>query len=489
MHQPTDEMTAIYKAASLGKSFICEAKAGAGKTTTVCNIIRNESTKKKILYICFNTHNIADAKDKLKGVDVTVTNVHKMAFAAIGIKYQKKINNMSFAKYSYLLKTKDHAYTRAVREAISEYFCSLDTAFSCKHILTTNDRNEIARIKKGALYIINQMIDIDNHDVKISHDAYLHLFCTTQIGLKVWQEYDLIIVDESQDQNLPVVALEKMFLSKGGQLIKVGDEEQALYRFRKAVNANSEFKGILPFFSLSKSFRFSENIAELAKMILKVKGKHDVKFDANRNITTNILPPGTKINEARVILHRTAAGVIRTAIELMCRKLPFNVVSGLRSYVTSELYWFEAIKLQRSKVNIPKYFLKAYPDWSAVKEIAKAGLDPDVSRIVKIFEICTAKGFNSIDELLSAVDTAEHDEISSLITLTTVHRYKGSEHNNVILSNDYKTLKELKKLRTDDLVDEINNLYVAITRAKQNLVLNDVVQEIMLESATTSRYV
>lgn len=487
--QPTEEMTAIYKTAHSGDSFICEAKAGSGKTTTVCNTIRNETKTKKVLYLCFNTHNIDDAKEKLRGVDnVVVTNIHKMAYAALGNQYRHKIGNMSFAKYSYELRTKDYNFTRQVRDAITNYFCSPDHIFAQHHIKTTKDSNQLKRIYMASKDLITKMIDVDNHDVKMPHDGYLHLFCTTRIGLDICLQYDLIIVDESQDQNLPVVALEKMFLNEGGQLIKVGDENQALYRFRKSINANSEFKNILPFLTLSKSFRFGNEIATLAKAIMAVKGLHNERFIANDNLTTKILPPYTKINEPRVVLHRTAAGVVRTAIELMCRQVPFNVIGGLRAYVTTELYWFELIKNNGDKKKIPQYFLKTFPSWDAVESVAKEGVDSDVSRVVKIFDICKSKGFDTIEELLLAVDNAGYDEKSEDITLTTVHRFKGSESDHVILSNDYKTLKELKKLSRDELTDEVNNLYVAVTRPRKTLIINEVVQEIIEENKKKKRY-
>lgn len=491
MHKPTEEMLTIFNKAAKNESFIVEAKAGAGKTTTISQVIKNEVINKKVLYLCFNTHNIEDAKVKLKDVDnVKITNVHKMAYAAVGSLYRNKLGDMSFAKYSYLLKSKDFNFTKSVRESINEYFCSVDSLFNEQHVKSTKDEHEILRILKSCKSLIKRMLDPKDLDVKLPHDGYLHLFCTGQMGLDVLKQYDLVVVDESQDQNQPFVALEKAYLHNGGQLIKVGDEHQSLYRFRLAVNANSQYKGQLPFLTLSKSFRFSNAIAELALDILAIKGTFNERFVANETKKTDILPPYTRVQEPRVVLHRTAAGVVRTAIELLSRNIAFNVVGGLRAYITNELYWFEALRNNDSAAlkNIPRYFKKTFPTWQKVEEIAREGLDADVSRVVRIFTICDEKGFQSIEDLLQAVDNSSFNDLASQITITTVHRYKGSEHSCVVLSNDYKSLKDLKKLNRGDLEDEINNLYVAVTRAKSKLVLNDLVQEIINESKIRSRY-
>ena len=55
------------------------------------------------------------------------------------------------------------------------------------------------------------------------------------------------------------------------------------------------------------------------------------------------------------------------------------------------------------------------------------------------------------------------------VILSNVHSSKGLEYSSVILGNDFMLLDKI----TDDTFEELNLIYVAVTRAKNNLFLNE----------------
>ena len=69
------------------------------------------------------------------------------------------------------------------------------------------------------------------------------------------------------------------------------------------------------------------------------------------------------------------------------------------------------------------------------------------------------------------------------IILSTVHKSKGSEEDYVYLSNDLfgnedmKTPLNLVKIQTDDYIEEVNIFYVALTRAKKCVFINEEIWE------------
>lgn len=486
-YTPTREMSRIFRFADERRSFVVEAKAGAGKTSTVAQVIRRVvSATNPVLYLVFNVHNIADAKEKLRGIEhVTITNVHKLAFANLGIKYKDKIGDMNFPAYAELIGSKDSNLVSSVRKTINNFITSSDATINSRHAPSIgrsyNSTCKTSRVVDHARRIWSRMLDVDDKLAKMPHDGYLHQFCTTNIGLRVLSQFPTVIVDESQDQNETSIALEKAYLFENSQhqLIKVGDEHQALYRFRNAVNANARYRDTLPFLPLSKSWRFGEEVAALSQQILTLKGTPRTdKIYGNEQTHTAILPPGSRLSGPRVVLHRTAAGVVRTAIALLAKGVRFNVMGGINNYITQDLRWYEQLR-QGKTVGIPVYFIRNVPNWQKVEELAKNHEDPDITRVVKIFELCQANRINSIQELISRIEGQESDCDSKAITLSTVHRYKGSEADQVILSNDFRTLDKLALLNNEELVDEINTLYVAVTRARKRLVLDETTQQIM----------
>lgn len=67
--------------------------------------------------------------------------------------------------------------------------------------------------------------------------------------------------------------------------------------------------------------------------------------------------------------------------------------------------------------------------------------------------------------------------------MTTAHTSKGLEWNNVILNDDFASILEaidMKKPKAT-IIDEMNLIYVAITRAKDRLSINSVIIELISE--------
>jgi superfamily I DNA/RNA helicase len=85
-----------------------------------------------------------------------------------------------------------------------------------------------------------------------------------------------------------------------------------------------------------------------------------------------------------------------------------------------------------------------------------------------------------LQQLRKQVVSADNREKADLI-LSTVHRAKGLEYDRVKLLPDFITEKKLRKMleekkkvvRPDKLIEEINLLYVALTRSRGQLLVPD----------------
>ncbi|MGP1414706.1 MAG: ATP-dependent helicase [Treponema sp.] len=92
------------------------------------------------------------------------------------------------------------------------------------------------------------------------------------IRAKMQHKFSVILVDEYQDTNIAQVELLKLLAGEGQYLCVVGDEDQAIYKFRGA-----EIKNILNFqemfkktdsITLDKNYRSKENILKVANSII-----------------------------------------------------------------------------------------------------------------------------------------------------------------------------------------------------------------------------
>ena len=68
----------------------------------------------------------------------------------------------------------------------------------------------------------------------------------------------------------------------------------------------------------------------------------------------------------------------------------------------------------------------------------------------------------------NAVKNFKHADV----VLTTAHKSKGLEFDNVVLCGDFPPIHECHRDEIDIDEEEVNLLYVASTRAKFNLVMN-----------------
>ena len=105
---------------------------------------------------------------------------------------------------------------------------------------------------------------MDKGEIEITHDFYLKKFQLSNPTLY----YDYILFDEGQDAS---PAMLDVFLQQKATKVIVGDTHQQIYGWRYAVNSleKANFKT----YHLSTSFRFSQDMANLAMEVLQWK-KH-----------------------------------------------------------------------------------------------------------------------------------------------------------------------------------------------------------------------
>jgi len=114
---------------------------------------------------------------------------------------------------------------------------------------------------------------------------------------KLSEKFQYILVDEFQDTNMAQIELLKLLSEHHKNICAVGDDDQAIYRFRGASYASfKKFREIFPdttLLKLSENYRSSENILSAADISIKNNGKD--RYDEIKVLKTQN-PSGEKVS-------------------------------------------------------------------------------------------------------------------------------------------------------------------------------------------------
>lgn len=462
-------------------NMVVVAGAGAAKTTTLIEYAKLRP-KGKILYLAFNKSIKDEAilKFKKNGINnIKIETAHSLAY--------KNFNNIKVTSgYSLSdiidickIKSEDKSeqflLAKLIQDAINIYCNKASNTFEPKDMFFYYDSKIIDEyfelILKGLKVMLTKM---KKGVIPFVHDYYLKLF---QINKPILP-YTHILFDEGQDAS-PVM-LDIFLNQKQAKKVIVGDSAQSIYGYRLAVNALDmvNFKK----FTLSKSFRFNNTIAQIANNILSWK-----KLIGTDNNTIKLQGIGGS-NEKKTIcfIARSNFGLLNCCISqvesLKPRKIYFEggakgysfLYFNQNIYDLINLYNYNRAQIKNPLIKSLKNLNEAIEYFNKINDIELVNL----AKIVQKYGNKLKKHINYIKDIIT-----ENKEDADIIFSTT-HKSKGLEYDTVYLTDDFITLNEvkifseyLKNAKRDIFVqkeirrinEEINILYVAATRTKNEL--------------------
>lgn len=457
------------------------AVAGSGKTTTIIEYAKARPRSSKILYLAFNKSVKEEAINKFREnnlYNVTVETVHSLAYKHIvrGSSYQLKSNGYKTHDIVDLLKIRvfvekhtEYIIAKHISKLIV-YFCNSqkNTFQELNYIGTLRDPKAITFIKYFNHYIVDQarvlMTMMDQGEIDITHDFYLKKFQLSNPTLN----YGYILFDEAQDTS---PAMLNVFLKQKATKVIVGDVHQQIYGWRHAVNSleKADFKT----YHLSTSFRFCQDIANLAIEVLKLK-KH---IDMPINISINGIGKSDEI-KTKAVLARTNLGLLLKAVEYVTEKreakrIYFEGNINSYTYATEGASLYDVLNLYNGKHYLIKD--KLIKKMSSLDDLNDYIEKTDDSELAMMMDIVKEYGNEILDIIQMIKDRhVDNKDVAEMI-FSTVHRSKGMEYDVVQIVNDFITEEQLMKLQKDkrsrkysltQLNEEINLLYVAITRSR-----------------------
>lgn len=470
---PTDEQQAIYDAFDAGNSIVIQARAGTGKTTTMVGI--GERTNKKGFYIVYNAKAKQDA-DKRFGKNVTVKTAHGLAFGPmmkkLGLSFTEfkakldgpRVTRAQIAAFLGIHAAMGNEDTQLSPNKLAGFvmdtvknFCYSDAdtikSYHVPKVPGTEDyRDEFADFCVAKAKIAWTDISSGNGRLKFEHDHYLKMFAMDNPKLYG----DFVILDEAQDAN-PVIA-QIVNNQTHMQRIMVGDSCQAIYSWRGAVDALSQFQADVTLY-LSKSFRFGPAVATEANKWLRLLGE-TVMLQGHEPIKTTV-ESFDLIPDGCAILCRTNAEVMAQAMAAQGVGKKVAIVGGAAAL---KAYAEAAIDLMAGK-GTWHHELLAFKDWAAVQEYCIESKDEAGSLAVMVKLIDT----HSPERIIEMAERCTNEDSADVI-ISTAHKAKGAEWDNVQIGMDFQPAK--KKDDNDDGMPSRADMmlaYVSVTRAKKQL--------------------
>lgn len=464
------------------------AVAGSGKTTTIIAYAKARPSGSRILYLAFNKAVKIEAAQKFseKGLqNVTVETAHSLAFAQVvrRSKYQVRKQDYTTTEVVNLLQLKGTGEKHSelliashILKLIS-YFCNSDQlkVQSLDYINLLPDEESRSFVSQVYGYIITQarilLGKMDKAEIDITHDFYLKKFQLQQPQLP----FDYILFDEAQDAS---PAMLDIFLKQKATKVIVGDQHQQIYGWRHAVNSleKANFKT----YQLSTSFRFGQDIANLAMETLRLKNilqpHHPMTIlgkGSERKIKTN------------AVIARTNLGLLIKAIEYVTERKNIKHIyfeGNINSYTYADegASLYDILSLSNAnQAQIRDPLIRSMQDLEELETYVEQTDDKQLSMMI---ELVRQYG-NAIPGMIRSIKekhVEHHEKAKAEIIFSTVHRCKGMEYDAVLLADDFVTEEKLRRVREDKhaeqehinrMNEEINLLYVAITRARMGIYL------------------
>lgn len=507
--KPTKEQQSVIDAQS--GAIMVKACPGSGKTATLVKRVMALPREDSALVLAFNTEAAKEFTSRLGSTDAKVMTFHSFCFREIlknpykfGFKetfdgvWQGGLFNLVKAacglgdKRSWQQAGIDDEILKECSSGI--YDDELEEILSSDRYQLTNDQFQKLGKDIGKALVSNS--PDYNHlkncyerekQLRIEQRSYraaksLRKFCLDygyltyddMVRLVAENRHELIgranhiMVDEFQDVDrfqFDIIDI----LGRGSSvksIAVVGDPNQLIYEWRGALKDSfGTFKKAFPDAvekTLTKNFRSVDPVIEFSDEICPVgmsgvRGNDGGVFVGNnRNKLMQMFFKDRGLGKLNnyAILHRTNAAVEATKRELIELKIPFFVI-GKSSNFWNQRHVKLALNFRNKDLDIHAVYKS--DSWLGLVNTKKYRDNDDAIKELKddvsfIFDI----NMNDIDSLQKCTQNKNG------VVLSTMHRTKGMEWENVFLTNVDSSLKNYVYL-----------YYVACTRAKNNLFIHE----------------
>ena len=492
------QVGSLFNYENKNKYILVNAVAGSGKTFSLIKSLDYIPKGKAIKFFAFNKSIASELKEKLP-LTIDTSTIHSFGMTSIAgyIQRRAKLKVEELKSWSFIENymteigrqwennNQKFTYIFDMIKLINMWrvnLCDFDTLTTdeekVRYLMSRYDVYPDGTYATNFIHIWNKIKKYNEkglegklQNFKIDYVDMIYLPVQfPQIRVK---QFDLVYVDECQDLSKCQLAFVERSIKTTGYGVYVGDSNQNIYSFagadEQSYNTLKTREKTLEL-PLSVSYRCGQSIVEMAKMI-------NPQIEPNPgNHLGNVIRKGGDVmtaQEGDFVLCRNLKPLItlwfhfigrgdkcyirgkdlsKNLLNLVSKVKHLPVEKGLESMM-EDLYVLETALINQGEPN-PK------------KNKRYTTLLEETSSIIAI-----SKHFSHMKDVLDILDKIFTDDPVNGIQLMTIHKSKGLENDRVfIVRRDLIPSKYA--LQDYQLQQEQNLLYVAITRAKRELIFD-----------------
>jgi DNA helicase-2/ATP-dependent DNA helicase PcrA len=493
--QLSPQQQAVLDYASVpGPNFIVEAVAGAGKTSTLAELCKR--LRGSIVFLVFNRKNVGDIEQKLQRMGiggVKVSTFHSAGFAAWrnafpGVRSDDRKLDVLMTQ---LQVPKEFRGFTAELAGLAKQACvginwmpsersrwsDLVEHYDVDDLLKADDFSPDtgALVSVGIDWAVKLLdLSIANNEHAVDFNDMLHAPLLAQSR---FIQYDWVLVDEAQDTNLARMLMAERMLKPGGRLVAVGDPHQAIYGFTGA--ESDALDQIADRFScarlpLTVTYRCPKAVVQHARKWVSHITAHESAPEGS--VGTMEEPMFLKLTPkpSDAVLCRNTKPLVELAFSYIRRRVPCHVEGreigqGLIQLIRR---WRDVWRVDELASELEEFLQVEGGRLRAKGKLAKLeALEDRIETLLVLIESMKPSApIRELEEVISGLFRDTPGGQRETVTLSTIHKAKGREWPKVFLLGRNRYMPSKYATQDWQLDQEKNLIYVAVTRAQEELI-------------------
>ncbi|WP_316196680.1 ATP-dependent helicase [Bradyrhizobium sp. SZCCHNS3053] len=487
------------KAWNTTSSIVLIAVAGAGKTTTILRTV--ERMRGSSIILAFNRKIADEIKEKLQKAGVDWKKAEATTVHSIGLRnYKKAVPGVKTVKDKVANITSDWIESNKISPELAGHaavVCQLVSLAKQSgigiegqgHIDDTSiwedivehfdlfDSEELVKKAEDLIDLAIKVLKESNADRElVDFDDMIYLPLLYRI--RFWQ-YDNVWIDEAQDTNTVRRLLARCLMKpRTGRLFAVGDPHQAIYGFTGADNDSldiikREFDAVeMP---LTVTYRCPKAVVKMARAWVNHIEAHPDAPEGSVTLESfeSILQKQQLLDGEAAILCRNTRPLVTAAFALIRAKVPCRIEGReigeqLKKLATR---WKSISNIPALDDKLEEWLEKEKAKWLPKKKMAKLQESEDkVETLRVIMDACREAKLHKVSDVVAYIDNIFADNVTGILTLSTIHKSKGREWKRVYWLDRFNTCPSKHASLAWEMEQEKHLQYVAATRSMGELI-------------------
>lgn len=463
---------------------LVNAVAGSGKTTSLT--LATKLTEGSGLFLAFNKHVVQELGERLRGTRMAARTIHAVGYATLmrhigkarvdKEKYRKLVKNA--IQELRLRPEPERKATEALRELVNlcrltltdpQDISALDGMIH--HFGIELDQELRADVLAWVPKVLAEGERVAEQQKVVDYTDQLHLCFRWQLQPK---QVEIVLVDECQDLSAAALDLVLKSRAPGGRIVFVGDPNQAIMGFAGADDKsfwNIQRRTEATLLPLSVCYRCPTSHLDLARKIVPEIEPAPGAITGEISIIEEE-EIGEQVQRGDMIICRMTAPLVKICIQLIQRRLSARV----RGRDIGE----QLSAIVKGVIELPGYrwsdfghWLSTYADVRISKLAQREGAEAQIESLrdrIEAVRVCYESfEVHSPEDLIAEIKGIFDDEEPDIM-LSTVHKAKGLENDRIFILYPEKLPLIWEGQLDWQYKQEMNLRYVALTRAKRELI-------------------